>query len=234
MVTALEEILRAALERLSFTLQTYLPPLLACIAIILASLLLAVLARWVVNRLFRGTGLDRFLHQSGISNMFGRSGRVRTSALVSGAAYWIILILGFLTGISVFATDLTTRTVEAIVVLMPKVVAAAAILLLAAWLAQYLSRSALIWASNEGIPSPRRLAGAIRVIVMFVGIVVAADYLNFARSVFLAAFIILVGGAVLAGSIALGLGARLAVQRHLQRDDTQSEGEAEKSLWSHL
>ena len=234
MVTTLEGIMTAALERLSFTIQTYLPPLLACIAIILASLLLAVLARWVVNRLFRGTGLDRFLHQSGISNMFGRSGRVRASALVSGAVYWIILILGFLTGISVFATDLTTRTVEAIVVLAPRIISAAAILLLAAWLAQYLSRSALIWASNEGIPWPRRLAGAVRVIVMFVGIVVAADYLNFARGVFLAAFIILVGGAVLAASLALGLGARVAVQRHFQGHVGQPEGEPEKSLLDHL
>jgi len=234
MLSTLERIVVSALEHLSFTLHTYLPPLLACAAIIFVSLVLAVLVRWLLNHLVKGTGLDRFLHQSGISNMFGRSGRVHTARLISGTAYWIILGIGFLTGISVFATDLTSRMIEAIVLLMPKLVTAGLILLIGAWLAQYLSRSALIWASNEGIPSPRRLSGALRVVIMFVAVVVAADYLNFAQSVFLAAFIILVGGAVLAASIALGLGARAAVQRHFQGDTAQPSAETEKSLWNHL
>ncbi len=234
MVTTLEGILRAALDHLSQTLQTYLPPLLACIAILLAAYLLAVLVRWVLNRIFKGTGLDRFLHQSGISNMLGRSGRVRTTRLVSGAVYWIILGIGFLTGLSVFATDLTSRMIQGVVFLMPKLVTAGAILLVGAWLAQYLSRSALIWASNEGLPSPRRICAAVRIVIMFVAVVVAADHLDFARSVFLAAFVILVGGAVLAASIAVGVGASSAVQRRFQGEAPPPSGETEKSLWDHL
>lgn len=234
MIATLEGIVTAALDRLTLTLHTYLPPLLACIAILLASFLLAVLVRWLLNRIFKGTGLDRFLHQSGISNILGRSGRVRTARLVSGTAYWIILGIGFLTGISVFATDLTSRMIQAVIFLMPKLVTAGAILLVGAWLAQYLSRSTLIWACNEGIPGPRRLCAAVRIVIMFVAVVVAADHLDFARSVFLAAFVILVGGAALAASIALGLGARSAVQRHLHGEAAPPAGETEKSLWDHL
>ena len=73
----------------------------------------------------------------------------------------------------------------------------------------------LVWAVNENFPSPRRLAAVVRILIMFVAVVVAADQLNFARSVFLAAFIIFVGGAVLAASLAIGLG-RGALCRFLE------------------
>jgi len=227
MISTLRQIVEKALERLSDTITTYLPPLLAGLTILLAAYLLALLVRWLLTRIFKGTGLDRFLHQSGLSTMLGRSGRVRTTRLVSGSAYWIILGLGFLTGLSAFDTALTSRMVETVVFLLPKVITAGAILLVGTWLAQYVSRSMLIWACNEGLPSPRRMAAAVRIVVVFVAVVVAADHLDFARSVFLAAFILLVGGAILAASIALGFGARGAVQRYLQSAASAAGGEEE-------
>jgi hypothetical protein len=110
-------------------------------------------------------------------------------------------------------------------------VTAAVILLIGLWLGQYLGRSMLVWSCNEGVPYPRRLAAGVRIFVVFIAVVVAADHLDFARSVFLAAFLILVGGAVLAGAIAAGLGAHTAIRRRLE---AQPEVEHEKSLWNHL
>jgi small-conductance mechanosensitive channel len=234
MVAALERIVEKALERLSDTITTYLPPLLAGLIILLAAYVLAVLVRWLLNRIFKGTGLDRFLHQSGLSAMFGRSGRVRTTRLVSGAAYWAILGLGFLTALSAFNTALTSRMIETMVFLLPKLVTAAAIILIGAWLGHYVGRSTLIWACNEGIPSPRRWAGAVRIVINFVAVVVAADHLDFARSVFLASFVLLVGGAVLATAIALGLGAKDAVRRYFYAEKAEIEEIREPSLWNHL
>jgi hypothetical protein len=104
-----------------------------------------------------------------------------------------------------------------------------------AWLSRYLGRSMLVWAVNEGLAEPRRLAGGVRVIVMFVAVVAAADYLNFARAVFLAAFIIVVGGAVITTSLAVGLGASGSVRRFLLRlKSRQSIEESNRPLWSHL
>ena len=117
--------------------------------------------------------------------------------------------------------------------LLPKLLIAGLILLGGAWLGQYLGRGMLVWAVNENVPSPRRLAAAVRIVIMFVAVVVAADQLDFARSVFLAAFIILVGGAVLAVSLAIGLN-RGAVPRFLDERRSPHEDAEERSLWSHL
>ena len=95
--------------------------------------------------------------------------------------------------------------------------AGALILLAGLWLGQYLGRGALVWAVNEDLPSPRKLAAGVRALVTFAAVVVAADTLNFAPAVFLAAFILMLGGAALAAGLAIGLGARDAVRRHFEQ-----------------
>ena len=97
---------------------------------------------------------------------------------------------------------------ETLVLLFPKLVTATVILLAGAWLGQYLGRSALVWAVNEEVPFARRIATGVRVAILFVAVVVAADQLNFARNVFLSAFLIVAGGAVLTISLILGLRSR--------------------------
>jgi hypothetical protein len=63
---------------------------------------------------------------------------------------------------------------------------------------------------------------------------VAADQLDFARSVFLAAFIIILGGAVLTASLALGIGAGRSMGPFIERKRQQGAESGERSLWSHL
>jgi hypothetical protein len=233
MITTLQQILENALERLALIVTTYLPSLLAGLTIFCVAYLIARLVRWALARMIKAAALDRFLAQSGLSSMFGRSERLRAARLISGTAYWSILLIGLLTGLSAFNTSLTSRMIEGAVFLFPKLVAAGAILLAGAWLGQFLARSTLVWAVNEDIPYARTLAAAVRIVIVFVSVVVAADHLEFARSVFLAAFIILVGGVVLAASIAAGIAAHSAIERRLEAPQRTGR-ESEKSLWNHL
>ena len=234
MIETMRQVLESVLERLRFQVTTYLPPLLAALIILMGAYLMAILARWVLNRLFKGAGVDRFLRRSGLAFLIDSSGRLRATRLVSETVYWLILLAGFLTGLSVFNTDLTSQMTQDFVLLLPKLAVAGLILLAGFWLGHYLGRSALVWAVNEGLPAPRRIAVAVRVVILFVAVVASADYLNFARGVFLAAFIILLGGAAVAASMALGLGGRDAVRRYLEDKAAREEEPGAKSLLNHL
>jgi hypothetical protein len=233
MIGILTKVLEDAMGRLQYHVTTYLPSLLAALTLLLAAYVLALVVRWVIYRIFKGLTIDKFLRQSGIAFMVDSSGRLRATRLVAETAFWCILLSGALVGVNVFGTDLTTHIIQSLVFLLPKLVVAGMILLAGTWLGQYLGRSMLVWAVNEGFPSPRRLAVVVRILIMFVAVVVAADQLDFARSVFLAAFIILVGGAVLAASLAIGL-ERGGVQRLLDERREQNYETAERTLWSHL
>ena len=233
MFATLKEVLESALERLQYQVTTYLPALLAALTLVLGAYLTALLARWLIYRIFKGLAIDKFLRQSGVAFLVDPSGRLRATRLVAETVYWCILLSGFLLGLNVFGTDLANQIVQSFMSLLPRLFVAGLILLGGTWLGQYLGRNMLVWAVNENFPSPRRLASVVRILIMFVAVVVASDQLNFARSVFLAAFIIFVGGAVLAASLLIGLG-RGSVRRFLEERSDQTGESGERSLWSHL
>ncbi len=234
MVETMRKVLEGVLERLYKYVTIYLPSLLAALILFLAAFVTAVLARWLLYRIFKGPTIDRFLRRSGVAFMLDPSGHLRATRLVAEGVYWCLLLAGFLLGLSVFDTDITTQAIQKLVFLMPKIVVAGLILLAGVALGQYLGRGMLVWAVNEDFPFPRRLATVVRIVIMFVAVVVAADQLEFARDVFLAAFIILVGGGVLTVSLAVGLGAGRGFRRYFEEKTQKSEEPAERSLWNHL
>ena len=233
MVGTLQQVLENMLDRLYKYVTIYLPSLLAAVILFLGCYVIAVAARWVLYRIFKGRAIDKFLRQSGLAFMLDPSGRLRATRIVAETVYWGFLLTGFLLGLSVFDTDITTQIIQTLVFLMPKLVMAGLILLGGAWLAHYLGRRMLVWAVNESIPGARRWAVGVRIVVMFVAVVVAADQLDFARSVFLAAFIILVGGGVLTASLAIGLNGTELRRFLIGQKEQQSEEAHEPSLWNH-
>jgi flagellar biosynthesis protein FliQ len=235
MFSLLEQILRQAVERVSSQILTYAPGLLAAIFILVVTLFIAKFVRWFIIRIFKGIAVDRFLRRSGISSMIDQAGRLQTSQVVANTSYWMILVAGMLVALNSFNSELSSRLTETLVFLFPKLVAAAAIIVIGAWIGKYLGRTTLIWAVNEGVPWPRKLAAFVRALFTFGGVVVAADHLGFARDVFLAAFILVVGGIVLAASLALGLSGRESVRHYLhdRKETSEADGD-DRPLWRHL
>lgn len=236
MIQAFHGIVRGAFERLSDQVGAALPPLLAALVILLVSLAFAMLARWLVTRIFKGIELDRWLLRTGFTAMIDPEGTIRASRVMSRAAYWGVLLVGCLAALNVFGTELTGRIVENVVFLLPRLVAGALILMAGLWLGPYLGRSALVWAVNEDLPAPRKLAAAVRGLVTFAAVVVAADTLNFAPAVFISAFVLILGAAALAAGLAIGLGARDAVRRHFEERAVRNRTDEveDRSLWHHL
>jgi hypothetical protein len=235
MINTLEQLLNGVVGGILAQLNRLLPPLIVAVFLFAVFVLLAVLVRWILTKAVKGARMDRFLKEMGVSNMLVDQGDVHTTPMVAGAAYWLILLIGVLIGLSLFDTELTTRMVETAVFMFPKIVTAGLILLAGAWLAQFLSRSILVWTHNEELPCPRRWAAATKVMVMIVAVVAATEILGFAPHVFFAAFVMLGSGIVLAASLAIGLGGREAIRRYLDsRAAGKLEEEGEKSLWNHL
>ncbi len=231
MIGTLQRIMAEAFARLADPVAAFLPRLIAAVLILAVGVLIAVLVRWVATSTIKAAGVDRFLTQSGLSSLLGLSGRFRTSRAVAGTLYWLVIGATTLIALSALDTVLTTRLIDGAIILLPKLITAGAIILAGLWIGQYVGRSTLVWACNENIRRPRLLASAVRAGVVLVAVVAAADHLDFARTVFLAGFIILCGGLAIGLAISAGSFAR----RHFTPNEAPSEQcEPEESYWDHL
>ncbi|MGB9609941.1 MAG: mechanosensitive ion channel family protein [Bryobacteraceae bacterium] len=233
MIETFRQVLEQSVARLSAQATTFLPSLFVAIVVFGVAWVVALLVRWLLLHAFKGERVDAFLRRTGIGTMLDHSGRLRASPLVAHGLYYAILLVGLLNAISVFDTDITREIVDGVVHLLPKLFAAGAIILAGIWLAQYLGRGALVWASNEGFPWARRFCAFVRVWVVFVSVVVAADMLNFARTVFFSAFLIFAIGTVFAACLVLALNHR-EVYRWFSSRGSRPEEDTERSLWHHL
>ena len=125
MSETLTTILTGVMDRLNFQATTYLPSLIAAGIVMLGALILAIVARSILYRLFKGTAIDRFMRRTGVAQVIAPGGRLRATPVAAEMTYWSILAFGILAGLSVFDTDLTTSLIQTFVFTIPRLVIAA-------------------------------------------------------------------------------------------------------------
>ncbi len=238
MIESVEAVIGEALRRLGAEIQADLPSGLAALVILLGGLLGAKLARWLTARVLRSVDLDGRVRRSGLAAAIHCPAR-GASRIVCQAVYWTVLAIGAIVALNALGPKAAQHLVSDAFALAPRLAAAVLIVIGGMWLGLYLSRSALIWAVNENLPAPRKLALGVRTLTIFAAVAVAADALNLAGGLFRSIFTVVLGGVVLAASLAIGLGSRDVVRRyfeersaseHLQRDETAEE----EKIWNHL
>jgi hypothetical protein len=212
-----ERILRQASAQISDHVANFLPGMLVSLILILATFVVALLARMLLVRALRGLDFDRWAEQSGLAALVGWPAAAGPSQTVTRVVYWTILILGLLVSLTTLNATMPSRLALSVFEYIPHLLAALMVLLVGAVAARFLARSALIGAVNMQIQSARLLSLAVKWLVLLVAVAMALDHLSIGRNVLLLAFAILFGGIVFAAALAIGLGARDVVSRTLER-----------------
>jgi hypothetical protein len=140
---------------------------------------------------------------------------------------WVIIIIGFLVGVSAFDATLTSRFVERLFAYLPNVIAAIVLLLFGNVIARFLARSVLIGAVNMNLQYARLLSIGVKWLVMVLAVAMALEHLAIGGEIVFLAFGILFGGIVLALSLAVGLGSKDLVSRSLEREATRTAEETD-------
>ena len=95
---------------------------------------------------------------------------------------------------------------------VPRFLVALLVLSLGFLVGNFLWRATLLASVNAGLPGARLLSGALRVLVIAIGVVMAFEQLGLATAVVLTAFAITFGALMLGLAIAFGLGGRDAAK----------------------
>ena len=96
--------------------------------------------------------------------------------------------------------------------LVPRFLVALLVLALGFLVGNFLWRATLLASVNAGLPGARILSGALRVLVIAIGVVMALEQIGLATSVILTAFAITFGALMLGLAIAFGMGGRDAAK----------------------
>lgn len=216
MVEQFEAALRLAGGRIAEGIANFLPGALVFVVLLFVALIFAVVLRYALQRALTGLDFDRRAELFGISlATWTPSGSA--TALIASAAYWTVLAIGLLVGLTALDAALPTQFAVSVLQYVPHLLAAFLILIAGGVVARFLAHAVLVGAVNMGVQYARALSLLVKWLVLIVAAAMALDHIGIGRTVLLLAFGILFGGVVLAGALAFGLGARDAVSRALEQ-----------------
>jgi hypothetical protein len=212
-----EQIMREATGRIVQQVAEFIPGLLAAFVFLVASIIVAVVARAGVARALTGLEFDRRASRWGLGLLAEWSPTKSASAFVARTVQWMVLICGVLVSLTALNAAMPFRLALSAFEYVPHVLAAFVILTIGIALAQFFARTVLIGAVNMQIQAARPLSVAVKWVVLIITAAMALEQLQIGRQILVLAFGIAFGGAVLATALAVGLGARDAVGRAIER-----------------
>ena len=229
--------IQQALNKSTGRVITEIANLLPGIAALIVALLIAGLLAWIIafllRRSLRRIEFDERMTAWGFHGIAEWSPSSTPTLLITRTITWVILLIGFLVGISAFDVTLTSQFVERLFTYIPHVFAALILIFVGNIVARFLSRSVLIGAVNMNLQYARLLSAGVKWMVLVVTLAMALDHLAIGGRIVYLAFAILFGGIVLALSLAVGLGSKDIISRSLQREASRSTEEVE-SPFRHL
>jgi hypothetical protein len=195
----------------------FVPRLVAATIIFAGGFVIALLVRRVVRRVLTLAHFDRLSLRMGASDMLRVAEMPTAEVLVAKIAFWIVWI-----GFIVSAVDTLQFTpfqglVGEFYRFVPRFVLALLVLALGFLVGNFLWRATLLSSVNAGLPGARLLSGALRVLVIAIGAVMALEQLGLATTVALTAFAITFGALMLGLAIAFGLGGRDAAKELIEQ-----------------
>jgi hypothetical protein len=233
MWTQANDILYQATARMMREVANFLPGLAAMAVILLGAILAAWIARAMIRRSLRGISFDKRIEQWGFSGLAGWSPSGSASLLIAACAYWCIVLLGLMVGLSALNAALTSMLVVRLFNYLPNVLAALLILIVGTFVARFLARGVLISAVNMQIQSARLLSLGVKWLVLVLTGAMALEHLGIGGDIVRLSFGILFGGIVFALALAVGLGSKDMVSRSLERQ-ARTEGDGNAKQLHHL
>jgi hypothetical protein len=211
-----------------------LPGLVALVAALLISILVAWILARIVRRMLSGIHFDDKLTRWGFASLADWSPLNSPTRLVSRTVAALVIIAGVLIGLAAVDAESTTLLVRSIFAYIPNVLGAILVLFIGTVVARFLARSVLIGAVNMNFQYARLLSTGVKWLVIVLTVAMALEHLRIGPGIVQLAFGILFGGIVLALALAVGLNSKELVTKSLDRETRPNASETIEEPFHHL
>jgi len=207
-----------SLRNMGITLKAVVPSVLAMLTLLVLGLLVGWVAGGLLGRALRALDFDRRSGAWGVGTALARAGIARTpTEVVRLVVFWSVFAVFATMSIDALAIPGAPGATGLLMLLLPRALSAALILVVGWLAANFLGQTVLIAAVNAGRPEARLLARITRLAVLLFAVATALTEIGIGRDMVLIAFGITFGGLVLALALAFGIGGRGLAARILER-----------------
>lgn len=187
----------------------WLPTLGIAILLVLIGLMAARLAQFVIGGLLRRIKVDRLGEKAGAAQLLEDLGmETSVSGLVARLIYWLVLLLFILAAAESLGMEGVTATLRGLVEYLPKVLAAALILLLGAMIARLVGNTLGALADRSGVRGGLASGQVARYVILAFVVVLALEQLGVETTLLVNVTTALVVAVVLAIALSFGWGSR--------------------------
>ena len=222
------EIIAEPIRQMLTKILAYLPILFGALLILIVGWIIAKVIRRAIDWLLKIVHFDEMADKTGITEVLRKGDlKVTASKIVSGLVYWLIMIMVLVMTVDALGMPKASDILASVFAYVPRVIAALLVLVVAMFLASFVSGIVRTAAGNANLPKPELIAGISRWAIIIFAVTVAMEELGIAPLLVGTAFNIILGGVVLALALAFGLGGKDAAAKYLEESKHKLEHKLE-------
>ncbi len=192
-----------------FELGAFLPRLGVALLVMVIGILLAKAARFAIQRGLHAINFHILTKRSGMDSFLKKGGTlIDTVDLLGILVYWLVILITLVVAFNGLGLTHVTELLGRVMWFLPKVIVALLILAFGSYFARFLGNAVYTYCENAGIRDGDALARLARYAIMAFVVMIALDQMEVGGTILHDAFLIVLGGLILALALAFGLGGR--------------------------
>ena len=213
------QVLQLSFQNLWVGVVNFVPNLVIAIVILILGWLIGALLGRAISQVFRSLKVDEALRRAGFESFVRRGGlNLDSGAFIGGLVKWFVIVIFLVAALDILGlAQVNLFLQEVVLAYLPRVLAAALVLLVAGVVGDVTGRVVLTAAKTAGVQSAHFAAAIDKWAVWIFGILVALSHLGIAATFSQTLFTGIVIAISLALGLSFGLGGQQAASNFLER-----------------
>lgn len=209
------DVFNISLQSLWWGFIQFAPKLILAIVFFVVGWALGSLVAKAFEQVFKALKIDGLLQSIGVGDFFRRAGmNLNSGYFVGQLVKWFIIIIFLLPSLNLIGLDYIAGFLKDDVLgFLPRVVVAAFVLIIATFVADFLSKTVMAGAKAMNLKSTNMLGSLVKYTIWVFAFIIALGQLGVAEGYMNTLFAGIVGMLALGGALAFGLGAKDAAGR---------------------
>ena len=210
-------------KAMSVKIWSYIPAIAGAIVILVVGWLIAKVIEAIIARVLKAVKLDAASEKAGIAGVLAQGEiRMTLSELIGAVVYWLVMLIVLATTLDALNLKIASELLTRVVGYVPNILGAIFILILGAFVANFVGAVVRTAGNNAGIKNTKMLSQLAQTILMVFAVIIAIEQLQVATTLLILSVNIILVSIGLGSAIAFGLG----------RSEERRVGKECRSRWS--